>query len=266
MIKSNADDKVAKIIKQIDEEYNEFFPELIFYVEGSKNTLNVDEEIKKAFKIALMKISKSTDAWIVTDGLDSGVVRLVGDAVAEDLDSENLTLLGIVPWGCVPYRHELIKPNEYGKIVVRSLECMKSKMQKNRYLNKQAVHQNTMVQINPNHTHFIFVDDGTVGQFGSEIKYRAEFRKGLSRYFNLAPMVLLVVEGDLETLKTILSTLRNGSPVLIIAVFVAFCFLTSNKIFPFANSVHNYLFQKGYKRMCGSCEKITRMQWSRQVV
>ncbi len=47
---------------------------------------------------------------------------------------------------------------------------------------KQA--PNTDVFLDPNHTHFIFVDDGSEGQFGKEIEFRAhleaELRKGKS--------------------------------------------------------------------------------------
>ncbi len=41
--------------------------------------------------------------------------------------------------------------------------------------------------LDPNHTHFIFVDDGSEGQFGKEIEFRAhleaELRKGRSLKF-----------------------------------------------------------------------------------
>ena len=50
--------------------------------------------------------------------------------------------------------------------------------------NKKEASKNTDVLLDPNHTHFILVDDGTEGQFGKEIEFRAlleaELRKGKS--------------------------------------------------------------------------------------
>lgn len=49
---------------------------------------------------------------------------------------------------------------------------------------KKYESNNTDVLLDPNHTHFIFVDDGSEGQFGKEIEFRAhleaELRKGRS--------------------------------------------------------------------------------------
>lgn len=48
-----------------------------------------------------MKAAKSTNTWIISGGTDKGVMRLIGDAVAEDLHATDLTVLGIATWGCV---------------------------------------------------------------------------------------------------------------------------------------------------------------------
>lgn len=107
------------------------------------------------------------------------------------------------------------------------------------------------ILLDPNHTHFILVDDGSENQFGKEIEFRAslenELRKGKSlsyyknkrsrRSFNgermLAentsqseddhegdgvPMVLIVVQGGPNTLKTVKESLEHKVPVLVLAV------------------------------------------------
>jgi hypothetical protein len=82
--------------------------------------------------------------------------------------------------------------------------------------------------LDPNHTHFILVDDGTEGAFGGEIEFRAqleaELRKGKPlKYYDeifkkklcgleepkdkdskeIIPMVLIVVQGGPNTLLTV---------------------------------------------------------------
>ena len=114
--------------------------------------------------------------------------------------------------------------------------------------------------LDPNHTHFILVDDGTEGQFGKEIEFRAllesELRKGKSLKFyednrNLkkklssrasiieleksndynvpeedldktetVPMILIVVQGGPNTLITVEHSLKQSVPVLVFAVTI----------------------------------------------
>ena len=37
------------------------------------------------------------------------------------------------------------------------------------------------ILLNPNHSHFVFVDDGTIGKFGVEIDLRSQFEECVSR-------------------------------------------------------------------------------------
>lgn len=111
--------------------------------------------------------------------------------------------------------------------------------------------------LDPNHTHFILVDDGSNGRFGVEIEFRAhleaELRKGrslkyyeskrnttkrLQRSSNVisqyseeeedsdeedcrnesVPMILIVVQGGPNTLITVEESLKQAVPVLVLAV------------------------------------------------
>ena len=62
--------------------------------------------MKKAFKKGLVKAAQTTDSIIVTNGSHSGVTKLVGEAVAENLHHK-LNLIGVVTWGTVAYREKL---------------------------------------------------------------------------------------------------------------------------------------------------------------
>ena len=42
--------------------------------------------------------------------------------------------------------------------------------------------KSTGASLDPNHTHFILVDNGTVGQYGEEIKLRSRLEKLVSSY------------------------------------------------------------------------------------
>jgi uncharacterized phage-like protein YoqJ len=59
----------------------------------------LDERLKATFKRDLIKIAKETNAWIITAGLNCGVMRLVGDAVIEGLHKG--PVIGITKWQSV---------------------------------------------------------------------------------------------------------------------------------------------------------------------
>ena len=103
-----------------------------------------------------------------------------------------------------------------------------------------SIRANNDILLDPNHTHFILVDDGSESKFGVEIKFRArlenELRRGRSydrknktlkesvrsssgsKYGKeLIPMILIVVNGGPNTLLTVIESLKEQVPVLILA-------------------------------------------------
>jgi transient receptor potential cation channel subfamily M protein 2 len=88
-------------------------PKLIISVTGGAQNFTIPHQMKKAFKEGLIKAAITTDAWIITGGTNAGVMRLVGEAVAEEYpkystDSE-LVVLGVLTWGIIDMREKLYK-------------------------------------------------------------------------------------------------------------------------------------------------------------
>lgn len=89
-------------------------------------------------------------------------------------------------------------------------------------------------RLDPNHTHFILVDDGSENQYGKEIEFRSsleyELTKGHpldfyknkqpleNRHNDEVPIVLIVVQGGRFTFETVLKSLHKNVPVLVLAV------------------------------------------------
>lgn len=59
----------------------------------------------KVFHKGLVEAAQSTGAWIITGGTNTGVMKMVGDAIrAHSLKKENqkpLVAIGIATWGCI---------------------------------------------------------------------------------------------------------------------------------------------------------------------
>ena len=162
--------------------------------------MTIDENIKKAFKNGLIKASLNTKAWIITGGTDSGVNRLIGDSVKDILDK--ITVIGIANWGTIAFRKDLER----------------SKINRNNdryvvYFSNRKIEEKS-VSLNPNHSHFLLVDDGSINEFGRAFKFRNDLIELLmKKYSNL---VYLVIEGGYGTLENIYNVLKNkSSPVII---------------------------------------------------
>ena len=89
------------------EGWNLHRPQLILSVTGGAQKFTIPHRMKKAFKRGLIKAAASTGAWIITGGTNTGVMRLVGEAVAEEFHSANLTVLGVATWGKIRFREQM---------------------------------------------------------------------------------------------------------------------------------------------------------------
>jgi transient receptor potential cation channel subfamily M protein 2 len=187
-------------------------PKLILSVTGGAKNFTIPHRIKKAFKEGLVKAAASTGAWIITGGTNAGVMRLVGEAVADEYPKystvSELVVLGIATWGSVAMRNKLLK-NDAPVHYARDPN------------NPEDNKETKDVLLDTNHNNFILVDDGTVGRFGREIDFRADFEDELTKsgtQANKVPTVLIVVNGGEGTIKTVAEAIKNDVPVLVLSV------------------------------------------------
>ena len=71
-------------------------PGPILSVIGYGQTLSINLRTESALKKALVQVAKATNAWIMTNGVNCGVAKLVGDAVKEGLHEG--PVFGIAPY------------------------------------------------------------------------------------------------------------------------------------------------------------------------
>lgn len=86
--------------------------------------------------------------------------------------------------------------------------------------------------LDPNHTHFIFVDGAKLNEFGSEISLRSQLEKAISKRSKVknaapnmslskhsnTPIICLVLGGGRNTVKQVLESIRNKTPCVIFDV------------------------------------------------
>ena len=70
--------------------------------------------------------------------------------------------------------------------------------------------------LDPNHSHFILVDDAR-HEFGGEVEFRAALESELARKFNL-PIVVLCVGGGPRTVELLCESVHKGTPCVFLEV------------------------------------------------
>ncbi|CAF3703303.1 unnamed protein product [Rotaria socialis] len=192
-------------------------PSLVISIAGGARDYHMKPALLRAFERGLLKVANTTGAWIITNGMNTGIVKLVGKIFQANPNcSRPIHLIGITDLGCVSDCHQL---NVHGANV--------------RYV-ESCSQETGQVAIEPNHTEFIFVDDESEQQNGGVIKFRYDLERAISggllaprstsnsdhsfqSLSDLVPGVLLVVEGDLNTVRTVYdAVVRNSIPVIFI--------------------------------------------------
>eukprot|EP00058_Branchiostoma_floridae_P006760 XP_002592248.1 hypothetical protein BRAFLDRAFT_70987 [Branchiostoma floridae] len=165
-------------------------PSLIVSVAGGAKKFFLKDRLKNVFTRSLMKASQSTG------GMDSGIMKCVGEAVRDQVSNfaTSPVAIGIATWGSVDNRPSLQK-----------LEFKKN-----------------TAPLDLNHTHFILVDDGTVQEFSeADIELRTRLEEYISSTMTLGdmkdvgvPVVVLAVEGGPHTLKNVSEAVAREIPVV----------------------------------------------------
>ena len=122
--------------------------------------------------------------------------------------SNEVVAIGIATWGSIKGKEALIPPVDYTPESNSDFEAQYEKPLKG-------------IGLDPNHTHFIFVDDGSINQFGKEQALRGEFESALCKNDvpekrTKVPIVCIMVEGGPGTIDTVENALKNGTPCVVI--------------------------------------------------
>uniref|UniRef100_A0A8C5TS51 Transient receptor potential cation channel subfamily M member 7 n=1 Tax=Malurus cyaneus samueli TaxID=2593467 RepID=A0A8C5TS51_9PASS len=242
-VRLSYDTKPEAILQLMLKEWQMELPKLVISVHGGMQKFELHPRIKQLLGKGLIKAAVTTGAWIITGGVNTGVAKHVGDALREHASrsSRKICTIGIAPWGVIENRNDLV-----GRDVVAPYQTLLNPLSKLNVLNNL-------------HSHFILVDDGTVGKYGAEVKLRRELEKTINlqrihaRIGQGVPVVALVFEGGPNVILTVLDFLQESPPVPVVvcegtgraADILAYpeIISTIKKTFNFGQSEAVHLFQ-----------------------
>uniref|UniRef100_A0A3B5MR31 Transient receptor potential cation channel, subfamily M, member 1b n=1 Tax=Xiphophorus couchianus TaxID=32473 RepID=A0A3B5MR31_9TELE len=205
-IRVSYDTKPDNLLHLMVKDWQLELPTLLISVHGGLQNFDLQPKLKQVFGKGLIKAAVTTGAWIFTGGVNTGVIRHVGDALKDHSSKSRgkVCAIGIAPWGILENKEDLI-----GKDVTRPYQSMANP------LSKLAV-------LNSSHSHFILTDNGTCGKYGSEVKLRRLLEKHISlqkintRLGQGVPLVCLIVEGGPNVISITLESLRDEPPIPVV--------------------------------------------------
>uniref|UniRef100_G3UN58 Uncharacterized protein n=1 Tax=Loxodonta africana TaxID=9785 RepID=G3UN58_LOXAF len=204
-IRTSYDTKLDHLLHLMLKEWKMELPKLVISVHGGIQNFKMPSKLKEIFSQGLVKAAETTGAWILTEGINTGVSKHVGDALKAHSSQSlrKIWTVGIPPWGVIENQRDLI-----GKDVLCLYQTLGNPLSK-------------LTTLNSMHTHFILSDDGTVGKYGNEMKLRRNLEKYLSlqkihsRTRQGVPVVGLVVEGGPNVILSVWETVKDNDPVVV---------------------------------------------------
>ncbi|XP_034025901.1 transient receptor potential cation channel subfamily M member 3 isoform X4 [Thalassophryne amazonica] len=205
-VRVSYDTKPDLLLHLMTKEWQLDLPKLLISVHGGLQNFELQPKLKQVFGKGLIKAAMTTGAWIFTGGVNTGVIRHVGDALKDHASKSRgkICTIGIAPWGIVENQEDLV-----GKDVVRPYQTMSNPLSK-------------LTVLNSLHSHFILADNGTTGKYGAEVKLRRHLEKHISlqkintRIGQGVPVVALIVEGGPNVISIVLEYLRDTPPVPVV--------------------------------------------------
>ncbi|CAL4164580.1 unnamed protein product, partial [Meganyctiphanes norvegica] len=201
------DTRPENILALMSGEWGLDLPKLLITVIGGKTNFDLQPKLKKVIRKGLLKAAKTTGAWVLTAGTNTGVTRHVGEAFVESslrAGVGRVVSVGIAPWGIIERRQDLIGHDR--DVQYALINTPKSKF----------------AAPNSHHTHFLLVDNGTTGKYGAELILRRKLENYLSQQRIEArgglatPVVSVVIEGGPQTIRQVLEFVTDNPPVPVV--------------------------------------------------
>ncbi|XP_029311404.1 transient receptor potential cation channel subfamily M member 7 isoform X2 [Cottoperca gobio] len=200
------DSRPESILRLMLKEWHMELPKILISVHGGVQNFELHPRIKQVVGKGLIKAAVTTGAWILTGGVNTGAAKHVGDALKEHCSrsSKKICTIGIAAWGVIENRNDLI-----GRDISAPYQTLLNPLSKLNVLNNL-------------HSHFLLVDDGTVGRYGAEVQLRRDLEKHINlqrihaRIGQGVPVVALIFEGGPNVILTVLEYLQESPPVPVV--------------------------------------------------
>uniref|UniRef100_A0A914LE80 TRPM SLOG domain-containing protein n=1 Tax=Meloidogyne incognita TaxID=6306 RepID=A0A914LE80_MELIC len=198
-------------------------PRLVISVHGGTSDFNVPEKLGRVFREGLLKAAETTGAWVLTSGLDSGVVKHVAKALDEAGISarmrSRIVTVGIAPWGMLQRREQLIGHDTH-VVYDRQNSTNTPIISPSNERGESPKTTFGGVPLNDRGSYFLLADNGTSNRYGAEIVLRRRLEEFLAKNVGenrrRIPTICVALEGGICTLNAIYRCLLGQPPIPVI--------------------------------------------------
>ncbi|VDO16478.1 unnamed protein product, partial [Rodentolepis nana] len=108
-VRINYDTPPETVVELLLREWRLRVPSLVISVLGGLVNAPIQAKLASVIKRGLLRAAKTTGAWVITNGLDTGVTIHVGEALGDEVHvrGSKIVALGIAPWGVIQQRNML---------------------------------------------------------------------------------------------------------------------------------------------------------------
>ncbi|CAF0843039.1 unnamed protein product [Adineta steineri] len=207
---------VEKLYNLIHEDYKKE-PSLIISILGGAKYFKMNKNLKKEFMRGIIEAATTADGWILTTGLNSGIAKMVGEAISQDRIlngcSKDVVSIGFTKWGSLTKK---TRDRLSEKFTDQGNAMHYDAREEDYTFPQEMLETNDPETVELHHTYMLLFDNGQLSGYIGDQQRRAFVRSASNNGKNKCYPVTVIVEGGINTLDVILNDLKENRPVVII--------------------------------------------------
>ncbi|CAF3454781.1 unnamed protein product [Rotaria sp. Silwood1] len=184
-------------------------PDLILSLYGDSKSFTMIQKLPREIICSIVDAAMTADGWILTDGVNCGVSKLVGESLSHyhllREYSKKAKCIGLTMWGTV---------NESTRFKLK----YDSKNYKRGLLHRQVPDnvEEGLETIEKNHTHCILFDDGTLNAYRDDSSRHKLIITACQNKNHTCYAVTIMFGGDIDTIEKLRYDIEAERPIVLI--------------------------------------------------
>ncbi|CAF4188401.1 unnamed protein product, partial [Adineta steineri] len=186
-------------------------PTLILSVYGGAKYFTMTEKPEKEIIRGIIDAAATSNAWILTTGINNGVTKLIGEGISHyrllKANSNKIICIGLTKWGTI---------NESTRFELKYTTKGYPRELRRRQISDKD--EDTDETIERNHTHCILFDDGKLGGYLDDrhrnhlVEHAIEYKDDKHKCYG----VTIIVEGGKNTIEVLQHDIKKNRPIVFI--------------------------------------------------